>query len=69
MVKSLIINQIILVVNTHDRSRNGRKLYCVIGDRVSIECYASNVVRHSQNIVCGIKEYTYNNFIKLLAIA
>ena len=31
IVKSLIINQIILVVNTHDRSRNGRKLYCVIG--------------------------------------
>ena len=29
--------------------------------------YALNVVKHSMNIVCFIKEYTYN-FIKLLAV-
>ena len=31
-VKFLIINQIIVVVNRHDRSRNGGKLCCVIGE-------------------------------------
>ena len=46
----ITINQVILVVDRHEKSRNGGKLWCVIGE------WVFSAKPNSKNMFCCIKE-------------